>query len=180
MKNEKMQDLILEVNKRKTKNSMFKRYEITKGNELYILYYIYNNKLYRTITNTINSKFIKLDRTSKKKGSKKQLKLTITKEYKEILVKDNTTQEIMTKQEFEVLCEEHKIDLVSKGRTIEYIEYTRQGRQNEYKVDNVRYDKQGDINIKGIEYQIKFENASITTYNTIDKVVNEKLANANI
>lgn len=173
-----LQDLMQEVTKKRTKYSMFKRYEMTKANEYYILYFIYNKKLYKVITSTIDKKAIKLDRTSKAKGSKKQLKLYISKEYKKQLVKNAT--EVMTEQDFNTLCEQHKNDLVSKGRVIEYIEYSLQNRQDEYKIDNVRYDKQGDININGIEYQIKFENASITTYDTIDKVVNEKLANANI
>ena len=171
----KYEELQREAIKRRTKNSMLKRYEMTKANDLYIIYYLFNNKLNRTIVNELNNKYIKKGITSKKKGHKNQLRIAMNNTYRKELYNNTTTEEVMTTEEFESYVNNSKYNN-NKGRAIEELEYNRQ--QQNYKADNTRYDKDGDITINNIKYQIKFENASITTYNTIDKVVNEKLANA--
>ena len=38
-------------------------------------------------------------------------------------------------------------------------------------MDSVRFDKGGDININGIEYQIKFENATFTNEKSLRKML---------
>ena len=40
--------------------------------------------------------------------------------------------------------------------------------------DSIRFDKGGDININGVEYQIKFDGAQIVEFRTLNKIQKER------
>ena len=67
----------------------------------------------------------------------------------------------MTKAEFDELPYNN-----NKGHRCEYWLHEVYNLGN-YKPDNKRFDKCGDVEINGIQYQVKFENASLTNVNTL-------------
>ena len=68
----------------------------------------------------------------------------------------------MTIEEFET------IPYKNKGHKCEYWLH-KAYNLGEYKTDSIRFDKCGDVRINGIEYQVKFENASLTNVNILHK-----------
>ena len=74
-------------------------------------------------------------------------------------------KEVMSEGNFTKIAVENKLN---KGQTCEYL--AAKARKQEYKLDNVRFDKAGDVNLKRKRIQVKFENASLTQLRTIAKV----------
>ena len=105
----------------------------------------------------------KMDITKKKLKQKKQqhqkqkLKSLLVEKNK--LIKKGAVA-VMTAEEFK------KLPYNNKGHNCEYWLHQTYNLGN-YKPDHERFDKCGDVEINGIQYQVKFENASLTNVNTL-------------
>lgn len=137
-----------------------------KSNE-YEIYFFDNKMLYKTNKKSIDNKLLKFDRTSVKRGNKQTLRLRMLKEHKQELIKNNQATKVMTEKHFKTLCKELGLN---KGECCEYLSHRARGI--EYKRDNVRYDKAGDINTARKTIQVKFQNATIASVDTILKLAN--------
>lgn len=126
-------------------------------------YFIYNHILFLKEEKEINKDIVILDKESKKRGNNEKLRIRIKKATKVQWLKDSKV--IMTEKEFIRLAKELKLN---KGETCEYISCKNLGI--EYKRDNLRYDKGGDISTANEEIQVKFQNATIASLSTIEKL----------
>ena len=61
----------------------------------------------------------------------------------------------------------------NKGVSFERMVYRMNGQEPRPK-DSVRFDKGGDININGVEYQIKLDGAQIVEFRTLNKIQKER------
>lgn len=100
------------------------------------------------------------------KGGYEKLRLQMNKMQKYNLIINGNARKLMTEDSFLKKC---KTDNLNKGQECEKISCEFRGI--EYKKDNVRFDKAGDVNLKRKQIQVKFENASLTQLRTIDKAV---------
>ena len=80
---------------------------------------------------------------------------------KDKLIKKGATP-VMTKAEFE------SIPYKNKGHKCEYYLHKVCGL-GEYAPDRIRFDYCGDVDINGIQYQVKYENASLTNIDVLHK-----------
>jgi hypothetical protein len=63
---------------------------------------------------------------------------------------------------------DYTIATPNNGRVFEKWVYKQVGRENEYRGnDHIGFWVEGDININGKEYQVKFEGAQIVVFNTL-------------
>lgn len=142
----------------------YKKYN--KSNK-YELYFIYKKVLYKIIIKELNNNNIKITTESKSHGGQQKLRLYFNNKDKEQMLMNGAT-EVMNEQKFLDLAKTLKLN---KGETCEYLAHKQ--RNLEYKRDNIRFDKAGDINLKRDKIQVKFENASIARISTIIKVASE-------
>lgn len=162
----------MKVNELKVKEYL-EKYEKIMNNTKYEMYFINEHKLYKIQLNNLDIQMVKLGKESSKKGGFEKLRLSITKAIKTEFINSGKARYVMTEQHF---IEKAKIANLNKGQYCEYLSTT--SRKQEYKLDSNRFDKGGDVNLKRKQIQVKFENASLTQLRTIDKVFNEKFANA--
>lgn len=148
------------------------KYERIMNNIKYEMYFISEHKLYKIQLDKLSFEMVKLGKESSSKGGYEKLRLSITKAIKQEFINSGKARYIMTEEHF---IEKAKVANLNKGQYCEYISAT--SRKQEYKLDSVRFDKGGDVNLKRKQIQVKFENASLTQLRTIDKAYNEKFAN---
>lgn len=141
-------------------------YNKTSKATKYHQYFIYNNILFMQEEKTINIDNVIIDRESKARGYQQKLRIRIRKVTKEQMIK--TSKVIMTSKEFNKLCKQLELN---KGETCEYLSCKALGK--EYTRNNLRYDKGGDISHNGEEIQVKFENATIATFDLINRIIEE-------
>lgn len=132
----------------------------------YELYFAYKKVLHKIELAEIAADMVRLTTESQKNGGTEKLKLYVNNKKKAELIASGKTQEIMSTERFEELAQELGYN---KGQTCEYIATTSRGL--EFKLDNIRFDKAGDINIANDKIQVKFENATLVNCSTIDKLV---------
>lgn len=150
-----------------------KMYEMTKANEMYYIVFNYKKVVYLYKTTELKEEMIKTRLSSKKE---KTLSIYMNNQIKEdIINNDNKNVEIlMTKKEFNKKCKYYKtIKNYNKGNVTELIIYKLDGQK--YERDNIAYYEDGDITIAGIKIQVKYENATIAKYDTIEKAMINKL-----
>ena len=143
---------------------LFTLYTTTIKVTHYLMIFIYCKKVYsiKIKHNELTEDMVKLS-TESKGGIK--LMLRITKEIKEQWIASGKATYICTEKYFNKQVKESKYN---KGEIAEKIVTEKRGQQ--WKKDNVRYDKAGDINLKRDSIQVKFQNASLTSAKTMLKV----------
>lgn len=132
----------------------------------YELYFAYKKVLHKIELAEISTDMVRLTTESQKNGGTEKLKLYVNNKKKAELIASGKAQEVMSTERFEELAQELGYN---KGQTCEYIATT--SRNLSFKLDNVRFDKAGDINIGRYKIQVKFENATLVNCSTIDKLV---------
>lgn len=142
-----------------------KKYEELSGCTCYEIYFIYKGKVYKIELKTLDSDMVVITRESSSKGGHEKLKLAIKSSKKQEWILSGRAKEVMSEGNFTKIAVENKLN---KGQTCEYL--AAKARKQEYKLDNVRFDKAGDVNLKRKRIQVKFENASLTQLRTIAKV----------
>lgn len=142
-----------------------KQYEDFSGCTHYEIYFIYRNKLYKIELKKLDPEIVKIGRESSSKGGWEKLRLQISSAKKQQWIIEGKAKLVMTSEKFLAIAQEEGLN---KGQTCEYL--SAKARKQEYKLDNVRFDKSGDVNLKRKKIQVKFENASLTQLRTIAKV----------
>ena len=148
-------------------------YEMTKANELYYIIFIYKKVVYLYKTTQLNKMMI---RTRKSSKGLKTLSIYMNNTIKEYLLNNeqNNITILMTQKEFNTKCKYYKtIKNYNKGNVTECLIYKMNNQK--YSRDNIAYYEDGDITIDGIKVQVKFQNATIASYDTIEKAINKKL-----
>lgn len=146
------------------KKEFFENYNRLTGAEETYLFFIYKNDLYLHTCKHINEDWARTDRDSKKNGGGLKYRMRLKVATKKELLEDTNTRKVMTKAEF------LELPVKNKGDKCElYLEML--NGNNDFKHNSVRFDKGGDVEIDGKQVQVKFENASITSVATLEKVM---------
>ena len=140
-------------------------YRKFSGADAYILGFVYKHDLYCITVDEIMPRFMRVEKSSSKKGGHEKLQFRLNNALKEQLIRKGA-EKIGT-----------EIDLLeiagNKGVSFERMVYRINGQEPRPK-DSVRFDKGGDININGVEYQIKLDGAQIVEFRTLNKIQKER------
>lgn len=142
---------------------MFDDYRRTSGADAYMIGFEVDNRVFLIVMKELEERFVKIDRDSKKNGGRAKLRLKIDETNKKILL-NRGAQYIGTMDEIMILK--------NKGDSLEKWIYEKNGQV--WKKNSVAYYLQGDIEINGKQYQIKWENASLANEQTIAKGIEYK------
>lgn len=144
-----------------TKGNFFRYYNRLTGADRTLVFFEYKGFIYIHNCKHIAPRWTHEERESTKNGGHQKFKMYLSIAEKAKLVKKGAVP-VMTAEEFEA------IPYKNKGHKCEY--YLHMAcNLGTYKPDRVRFDKCGDVRINGIEYQVKFENASLTNVEVLHK-----------
>lgn len=141
------------------KNDMLTAYESLSKASAYIVGFMYQHRVYFTTMQTISESLLSVEQASRNQGS--SLRLRIRKSDKVALMSTNPIclgdEDILTATSY------------NKGENFEkaVTEYYGQA----WKKDTDPFYIKGDINIDGIEVQIKFEGATLTNTKQLEKLL---------
>lgn len=142
-----------------TKGNFFKYYNKLTGADKTLVFFERKGIIYIWECKHIAPRWAREEHESSKNGGWQKFKMSINVAEKDKLIKKGAIA-VMTTEEF------NKIPYENKGHKCEYWLH-KVCNLGTYTTDRVRFDKCGDVNINGIEYQVKFENASLTNVNTL-------------
>lgn len=147
-----------------TKENAIRYYRKFSGADAYILGFIYKHELYVITVNEIMPRFMRVERSSAKKGAHEKLQFRLNNQYKEQLIRKGA-QKIGTETDLLEIPN-------NKGVSFERMVYRMNGQEPREK-DNIRFTEGGDINVNGVEYQVKLEGAQIVEFKTLNKIQKE-------
>ena len=147
------------------KENAIRYYRKFSGADAYILGFVYKHDLYCITVDEIMPRFMKVEKSSSKKGGHEKLQLRLNNKHMEQLIRKGA-EKIGTEDD---LLEIPK----NKGVSFERMVY-RMKNQEPREKDSVRLDKGGDININGVEYQVKLNGAQIVEFRTLKKIQKER------
>lgn len=137
-------------------------YKKINASSKYLIYFIAYNKLCKLFVRDIPNNWIKKDKDG--------LRLYIPSKDKKAMFLQSKI--VMSKVEFEQSLKEYNLQNnknYNRGEFVELLTY--ENYKKEYKKDNIRFDKLGDIEVNDEQIQIKFENGHLPSYKTIEKLV---------
>lgn len=148
-----------------TRGNAIRYYRKYSAAEQYIVGFLYKKNLYAIQVNELMPRWLEMKPESK--GHAEKLQMNLKQKHKEELIKKGATQ-ICTEQEFLEMNTIH-----NKGFTFEKLVFELNGQGESWSRDNIGFEVQGDINIDGMEIQIKFQNAQIVAVPTLHRLQNE-------
>ncbi len=154
-----------------SKEKWLELFEGLGGCNCYELYFIFKHNLYKIELKELENDIVKVGRESSSKGGHLKLRLYVNSAKKQQWIISNKAKKIMSEEKMITSAKELNLN---KGQFCEYL--SAKARKQEYTLDNVRFDKAGDVNLKRKKIQVKFENASLTQLRTIAKVAKLNLA----
>jgi hypothetical protein len=128
----------------------YRKFSAAEG---YIIGFCYKKEWYMITLDEIPPRYMTVERECSAKGGHEKLQLRLRNAYKEQLIRKGAV----------------KIDFIpegNKGRAFERFVYEQNGQEFRGN-DHVGFWVEGDINIDGIEYQLKLEGAQIVTFATL-------------
>lgn len=137
-----------------TKGNAIRYYRKFSGAQGYIIGFTYKKKSYMAIVDEIMPRFIRVEKEASKKGGKEKLQLRLTNQHMEQLIR---------KGAIEI---DYEVTKGNNGRNFE-MWVQRYFGQVARDWDNDGFWVGGDVNVDGIEYQIKFNGAQIVTFDTL-------------
>lgn len=136
------------------KENAIRYYRKFSAADAYILGFTYKKEFYLAVVDEIKPRYIAVEKEASAKGGHEKLQLRLRNEHKEQLIRKGAI----------------KVDFVptgaNKGRALEQFIYEQNGQEFRGN-DHVGFWVEGDININGVEYQIKLEGAQIVTFLTL-------------
>lgn len=144
-----------------TKKNFMHYYHNLNGSEGYEIFFERKGNIYRIVINRIAPRWVKEGRESKSKGGAQKFRMYISVAERDKLIAKGATL-VMSSEEFKAL------PYKNKGHKCEYYLHQIYGL-GEYAPDNLRFDKGGDICVNGIQYQVKFQNATLTNVDVLHK-----------
>ena len=143
------------------KENAIRYYRKFSGADAYILGFVYKHDLYCITVDEIMPRFMRVEKSSSKKGGHEKLQFRLNNALKEQLIRKGAEK---------IGTETDLLEITgNKGVSFERMVYRMNGQEPRPK-DSVRFDKGGDININGVEYQIKFDGAQIVEFRTLNKI----------
>ena len=151
-----------------TKGNFFRYYNKLNGADKYIIFFEYGPQVYKAIVSHIAPRWCNESRESyrynkngERKGGEQKWSMYLNNKEKELLIRKGA-EPVFTVAELNTMFPETK----NKGRKCEkwLHEVYNLG---EHRNDIDRFDKGGDVCIDGVEYQVKFQNASLTNVRAI-------------
>ena len=143
-----------------TKANFFRYYNRLTASDRTLVFFNYKGNIYMHDCHHIAPRWAHKEYESSKNGGAEKFKMYITANEKAKLV--NKSVKVMTTEEF------NNLPYKNKGWNCEY--YLHKAHNlGEHRPDHIRFDKDGDVNINGIKYQVKFENASLTNVDVLHK-----------
>jgi hypothetical protein len=146
-----------------TKGNAIRYYRKFSGADEYIVGFLYKHILYAIQVDELMPRWLVMKPEIKGHAEKLQMDLKV-KHKKELINKGATP--ICSEEEF---LEMNK-DMHNKGFTFERLIFNLNGQGETWARDTVGFEKCGDININGVEIQIKFQNAQIVTVPTLHRL----------
>jgi hypothetical protein len=143
--------------KKSTALANYRKFTASQG---YIIGFIHNHQLYMIRVDDLKPRWLTM--MSATEHHQEKLQMNLKAKHKKQLI-NKGAMVICSEAEF---LEQNTIH--NKGYTFERIVFEMNGK--EWKRDNTRFDKQGDIRIDGMEIQIKFENAQVATITTLKRL----------
>ena len=144
-----------------TKNNFFRYYNKLTGANKTLVFFERKGLIYMWECKHIAPRWATSSTESTKNGGWQKFKMYIKADEKDRMIRKGAVA-VMTAEEFE------SIPYNNKGYKCEYWLHKKYNLGN-YKPDHKRFDMCGDVRINEIEYQVKFENASITNVNVLHK-----------
>lgn len=136
------------------KENAIRYYRKFSAADAYIIGFQYKKEWYSVQVEEIAPRFMRVERESSAKGGNEKLQLRLTNAHKEQLIRKGAV----------------KVDFApttaNKGRDFERFVYEQNGQQFRGN-DHIGFWVEGDINIDGIEVQVKLEGAQIVTFATL-------------
>ena len=136
------------------KENAIRYYRKFSAADAYILGFTYKKDFYLVAVDEIKPRYITVEREASSKGGHEKLQLRLKNEHKEQLIRKGAV----------------KVDFTptgkNKGRSLERFIAEQNGQEFRGN-DHIGFWVEGDININGVEYQIKLEGAQIVTFLTL-------------
>lgn len=147
-----------------TKTTMIKYYRKASVAEKYIIGFSYKHEIYMTEVEEIMPRFLTVEKASGNRG--KSLRLRLRKAHKEHFLRNKTCVALGSDEQL-------KDKTYNKGEIFEKLVTEHYGQK--WKKDTVPFWVCGDIQLDGIEIQIKFDSASLLNTSQIEKVLKKNL-----
>lgn len=129
----------------------------------YIYGFVYKKVVYAVFEDDSTLDYLSvLGKTSSKRGGGYSLRFRPVKAQKEFLLKNKTCFALCSKDYFDEVIADSKYN---KGSIFEMLVTNYFGQ--EWKADSVPFTVAGDLEIDGVPYQIKFQEATFTTEKTL-------------
>lgn len=135
-------------------------YNDLSGADRYLIFFDYKGMIYILNCKHIAPRWLIESKESTRNGGWQKWMLSLKVDEKKKLIAKAVP--VMTVEEFNSLPYAN-----NKGRRCEYWLHNLLNLPGEYKPDTERFDKRGDICFNGVQYQVKFQNASMTNINTL-------------
>ena len=155
-----------------TKGNFFRYYNKLAGCHKYLIFFRYKGDVYMAESDKIMPRWCVETRTSSKRGADQTFRMSMNLKHKEELIRKGANK-LFTVAEFE------EMPYANRGHKCEWWLH-KMYDLGEYTPDRERFDKCGDVCINGIEYQVKFENASLTTVKTLHNAQRDARENKRI
>lgn len=137
-----------------TKGNAIRYYRKFSAADAYIVGFTYKKNFYIIAVDELMPRWLNVEREASSKGGKEKLQLRLRNEHKEQLIRKGAI-----KVDYEPATK-------NKGRDFERFVYEMNGQQFRGE-ENIGFWVEGDINIDGIEYQVKLEGAQIVVFETL-------------
>lgn len=144
-----------------TKSNFLRYYNKLTGADRTLVFFEKKGVVYIWNCKHVAPRWVKEAFESTSKGGAQKFRMYLSAKEKEKLIKKGATP-IMSKEAFE------SIPCHNQGHKCEYWLH-QVCNLGVYKSDNKRFDKCGDVCINGIEYQVKFQNATLTNVDVLHK-----------
>ena len=142
------------------KTTMIKNYRKFSAANAYILGFEYKHSIYYIMVNEIPPRYMTVERESSKKGGAQKLQLRLKKAYKEQLIRKGAIY---------MGGEEILIGEYNKGVEFERLISEMNGQAFRGK-ENVGFWVEGDLEINGLQVQVKFNGAQIVVEKTLERL----------
>ena len=136
------------------KENAIRYYRKFSGADAYIIGFTYKKEFYIATVNELMPRYIAVEREASSKGGQEKLQLRLKNVHKEQLIRKGATKVA------------YEPSGKNKGRDFERFVYE-MNNQTPRGEDHIGFWVCGDININGIEYQVKLDGAQIVTFSTL-------------
>jgi hypothetical protein len=140
------------------KMEMFNYYEKFNKAEKYIIGFAHKGQVYMTMVDHLNPDMFNLEDASRNQGTQLRFRPRATHKAQMLL-------QAVCLGTLEILLDEK----YNKGEMFEKVVTEYYGQV--WEKDNVPFHKAGDINVGGVEIQIKYQNAGLCTSKTLEKLL---------